>query len=44
MLMNRANWIDVTAAHAAQDAIGVALARSRPAGKIVWTPSPAPAP
>lgn len=44
MLMNRANWIDVTAAHAAQDAIGVALARSRPAGKIVWTPSPAPTP
>ena len=44
MLMNRASWINVTAAHAAQDAIGVALARSRPAGKVVWTPSPAPTP
>ena len=44
MLMNRANWIDVTAAHRAQDAIGVALARSRPAGTIVWTPSPTPTP
>ena len=44
MLMNRANWIDVTAAHEAQDAIGVALAHSRPAGTVVWTPSPAPSP
>jgi D-alanyl-D-alanine carboxypeptidase/D-alanyl-D-alanine-endopeptidase (penicillin-binding protein 4) len=44
MLMNKKDWIDVTAAHAAQDAIGVALARSKPAGKIVWTPSPAPSP
>ena len=42
MLMNRSPWIDVSAAHAAQDAIGVALAGSSPAGKIVWTPSPAP--
>ena len=44
MLMNRANWIDVGAAHAAQDAIGVALAHSRPGGTVVWTPSPAPSP
>ena len=44
ILMNRSSWIDVTAAHAAQDAIGVALARSRPSGTIVWTPSPAPTP
>ena len=42
MLMNRKGWIDVAAAHAAQDAIGVALAGSRPAGRIVWTPSPKP--
>ena len=42
MLMNRKGWIDVTAAHAAQDAIGGALAGSRPAGRIVWTPSPKP--
>jgi serine-type D-Ala-D-Ala carboxypeptidase/endopeptidase (penicillin-binding protein 4) len=44
MLMNRANWIDVGRAHVAQDAIGVALAHSRPAGTVVWTPSPAPSP
>ena len=42
--MNKKGWIDVTAAHAAQDAIGAALAASRPAGTIVWTPSPAPKP
>ena len=42
MLMNTRVRIDVTAAHAAQDAIGVALARSRPGGKVVWSPSPAP--
>jgi len=37
MLMN-AGWIDVGAAHAAQDAIGALLARTKPAGAIVWTP------
>ncbi|MGD0998854.1 MAG: D-alanyl-D-alanine carboxypeptidase/D-alanyl-D-alanine-endopeptidase, partial [Thermoleophilia bacterium] len=42
MLMNHRNWINAAAAHAAQDAIGVALARSKPPGKVVWTPSPAP--
>ena len=40
ILMNR-RPIDVAAAQAAQDAIGVALAHSRPAGTVVWTPSPA---
>jgi hypothetical protein len=34
----------VTEAHAAQDAIAVMLARSRPAGTVVWTPSPSPSP
>jgi hypothetical protein len=33
--------IDVSEAHAAQDSIGTALARSRSLGKIVWSPSPA---
>ena len=37
ILMNKSP-INVTAAHAAQDAIGVALARSRPPGGISWTP------
>jgi len=41
LLMNKHD-INVSAAHAAQDAIGVALARSRPGGKVVWAPSPAP--
>ncbi len=40
LLMNE-NDIDVGEAHAAQDAIGVALAGSRPPGKTVWSPSPA---
>ena len=40
ILMNR-NPINVTAAHAAQDAIGVALARSRPPRGISWTPGTA---
>ena len=43
MLMNK-SWINVTEAHAAQDAIAVMLARSRPAGAVVWTPSPSPSP
>jgi D-alanyl-D-alanine carboxypeptidase/D-alanyl-D-alanine-endopeptidase (penicillin-binding protein 4) len=41
ILMNKSP-INVTAAHAAQDAIGVALARSRPPGGIAWTPSSVP--
>ena len=41
VLMNKSD-IDVSAAHVAQDAIGVALARSRPGGKVVWAPNPAP--
>ena len=44
LLMNKRGSIDLSAAHAAQDAIGVALARSKPAGAVVWTPSPAPSP
>ncbi len=39
MLMNNRHWVDLAAAHAAQDAVGVALARSRPPGTIVWTPA-----
>jgi serine-type D-Ala-D-Ala carboxypeptidase/endopeptidase (penicillin-binding protein 4) len=39
LLMNKDD-IDVGEAHAAQDAIGAALAISRPPGKIVWSPSP----
>lgn len=35
-------WIDVTAAHTAQDAIAVAVARSTPGGKVTWSPNPAP--
>ena len=43
VLMDTApSWIDVTAAHAAQDAIAVALARSTPGGAVSWSPSPAP--
>jgi len=42
MMMN-GGWVNVSAAHVAQDAIGVLLARCRPAGPIVWQPSPAPA-
>ena len=42
MMMN-GNWVDVGAAHAAQDRIGVLLARARPAGPIVWQPEPAAA-
>ncbi len=34
--------IDVVAAHAAQDAIAVALAHSRPAGTVAWMPNPSP--
>ena len=34
--------IDVVAAHAAQDAIAVALAHSRPAGAVAWMPNPSP--
>ena len=41
MFMN-SRVVDMTAAHAAQDAIGVALARSQPGGNVVWSPSPAP--
>jgi PBP4 family serine-type D-alanyl-D-alanine carboxypeptidase len=41
LLMNK-KAINVSAAHAAQDAIGVALARSRPGGKVVWSPNPTP--
>ena len=37
-------WIDVTAAHEAQDAIAVAVARSTPGGVPSWSPSPAPSP
>lgn len=33
--------VDVSEPHAAQDGIGTALARSRPPGKVVWSPSPA---
>ncbi len=39
MLMN-SRRLDLGAAYAAQDAIGVALARARPASTIVWRPSP----
>jgi len=42
ILMNHAGWIDVTAAHEAQDAIAVDLAKAKPGGAIVWTPNPAP--
>ena len=43
VLMDTApHWIDVTAAHEAQDAIAVALARSTPGGTVTWSPSPAP--
>jgi len=42
ILMNHGHWIDVTAAHEAQDAIAVDLARAKPGGAIVWTPSPVP--
>jgi D-alanyl-D-alanine carboxypeptidase len=41
ILMNK-NPINLTAAHAAQDAIGVALARSRPPRGISWTPGSVP--
>ena len=42
ILMNHANWIDVTAAHEAQDAIAVDLAKAKPGGTIVWKPNPVP--
>ena len=41
ILMNK-NPINLTAAHATQDAIGVALARSRPPLGTAWTPSSVP--
>jgi D-alanyl-D-alanine carboxypeptidase/D-alanyl-D-alanine-endopeptidase (penicillin-binding protein 4) len=39
ILMNK-SYLNVTAAHVAQDAIGVALARSAPAGPVAETPQP----
>ncbi len=35
-------WIDLTAAHEAQDSIAIALARSTPSGTVTWSPSPTP--
>jgi len=42
ILMNHYPWIDVAAAHVAQDAIAVDLAKAKPGGKIVWAPNPVP--
>ncbi len=42
ILMNKSGYINVWAAQTAQDAIGIALARSKPAGAITPRPSPSP--
>jgi D-alanyl-D-alanine carboxypeptidase/D-alanyl-D-alanine-endopeptidase (penicillin-binding protein 4) len=41
VLMNK-SAINVITAHAAQDTIAVALARSQPGGAVTWIPNPAP--